>query len=206
MPTSLPYLSSNKNLPTLLQKIQSAKVPEKFNRDFLQATIGLKGSNDRAYIPFLRALGFIDQAGTPTSQYRKLKAAASAKTAIGDAMRVAYAPLFEADENANALAAEQLKALVAQVAGTDDLMTSRIVNTFSSMVKLGDFSQIAEIQKAKELEGEEEASPPDADKSMQLRGKGLRPEFHYNIQVHLPSNGTEEVYLSIFNALRKAFQ
>ena len=34
----------------------------------------------------------------------------------------------------------------------------------------------------------------------------LRPEFHYNIQIHLPSNATEEVYLSIFNALRKTFQ
>jgi hypothetical protein len=38
------------------------------------------------------------------------------------------------------------------------------------------------------------------------KGKGLRPEFHYNIQVHLPSNGTEETYMNIFNAIRKVFE
>jgi hypothetical protein len=34
----------------------------------------------------------------------------------------------------------------------------------------------------------------------------LRPDFHYNLKIHLPANGSEEVYLNIFNALRKVFQ
>ena len=49
--------------------------------------------------------------------------------------------------------------------------------------------------------------PEDSrDKKMKGQVKGLRTEFHYNIQVHLPANGTEEVYLNIFNALRRVFQ
>lgn len=204
MPVSLPYLSSNKNLPTLFQKIQSAKIPDKFNREFLQTTIGLKGSNDRPYIPFLRSLGFIDQSGTPTAQYRLLKSEESAKAAIAQAVRSAYAPLFEADEKAHALPLEKTKGLVAQVAGTDDEMTSRIVSTFNAIAKLGDFGATAPAIKEKsEAEDEEEAE----EKGMTAqRTRGLRPEFHYNIQVHLPSNATEEVYLNIFNALRKVFQ
>jgi hypothetical protein len=206
MPTSLPYLASNKNLPVLFQKIQSAKVPEKFNRDFLHTTIGLKGSNDRSYIPFLRTLGFIDQAGTPTVAYRLLKSEETARSALGDAVRKAYAPLFEADEKANALASDRLKGLVAQVAGTDDDMTARIANTFSAMVRLGEFTVTARNGKDEEEEEQEEPVREREVSSAQKGSKPLRPEFHYNIQIHLPANGSEDVYLSIFNALRKVFQ
>ena len=73
-------------------------------------------------------------------------------------------------------------------------------------MKLADFSgqgqkteQVAEDQ----TNGEEKKN---ADEDEIPLGKPLRPEFHYNIQVHLPSNATEEAYLNIFNALRKAFQ
>lgn len=206
MPTSLPYLSSNKNLPVLFQKIQSAKVPEKFNREFLQTTIGLKGSNDRSYIPFLRTLGFIDQSGTPTVAYRLLKSEDTARAAIGDAVRTAYGPLFEADEKANALSSDRLKGLVAQVAGTDDEMTSRIASTFSSIVRLGEFNGPVRAGKDQEEEQDEEPIREREVAGAQKGAKPLRPEFHYNIQIHLPANGSEDVYLSIFNALRKVFQ
>ena len=67
MAVSLPYLVTYKNLPTLFDKINAAKVPEAgFTHNFLQTTIGLKGTNDRAFIPLLRNLGFIDQSNNPT--------------------------------------------------------------------------------------------------------------------------------------------
>jgi hypothetical protein len=83
-------------------------------------------------------------------------------------------------------------------------MTARIASTFSTLVKLGDF-------KTTVVEGEKEKrkhEPPDEGNEIDTarRPKGLRTEFHYNIQVQLPSNGTEETYLNIFNALRKTFQ
>lgn len=205
MPTQLPYLPSNKNLEALFSKIQSAKVPDKFTHNFLQMTIGLKGTADRALIPLLRVLGFTDQSGTPLSSYRLLKSKETAKKAIGQAVRHAYAPLFEADENAHRHPGDKLKGLIAQVAGTDEDMTGRIASTFNALVKLADLSTSPEKAapegnhntKDEELEDEQEKNRPP---------KPLRPEFHYNIQVHLPSNAAEEIYLSIFNALRKAFQ
>lgn len=208
MPTPLPYLPSNKNLETLFSKIQSAKVPNKFTHSFLQTTIGLKGTNDRPFIPLLRTLGFIDQSGTPTPAYRLLKNKDTAKAAIAQAVRTAYGPLFEADENAHAHSGEKLKGLVAQVAGTDEDMTARIVSTFNALAKLGDFSAPGQKLEQREDQGEgEEKDRKEGEGQGEGRGgKPLRPEFHYNIQVHLPSNATEEVYLNIFNALRRAFQ
>src|SRR5438105_4840285 len=130
MPVPLPYLSSYKNLGTLFERIASAKIPPKFSHDFLQKTIGLKSTNDRAFIPLLRSLGFLDQSGTPTASYALLKGDKQGAVIAGG-IRAAYAPLFNADENAYQLSGEKLKSLVAQVAGTDDDMTGRISSTFA---------------------------------------------------------------------------
>ncbi len=216
MAVSLPYLSSNKNIEALFSSIQSAKVPDRFTHDFLSTTIGLKGSNDRAMIPLLRTLGFLDQSGAPTAAYRQLKNNETAKQAMASALRTAYGALFSANENANTLTSDKLKGLVAQVAGTDDAMTARIVGTFNALVKLSDFSGNLLGEKIDQTfdEEEEDGAPVDIEfkrpGSNSGRGReGGRPlstQFHYNIQVHLPSNATEEVYLNIFNAIRKTFQ
>lgn len=206
MPISLPYLFALKNIPSLFDKISSAKVPDKFTHQFLQTTIGLKSTSDRLLIPLLRNLGFIDQSGTPTPGYSLLKSDERRPAAIAAGIRKAYQPLFDADTKANTLSGDKLKSLVAQVAGTDADLTARIANTFQALVRLGDFESAApegsEESKAKKETKEEEESSEELPR----RPKGLRTEFHYNIQVHLPSNGTEETYLNIFNAIRKTFQ
>jgi hypothetical protein len=51
----------------------------------------------------------------------------------------------------------------------------------------------------------DEAEEESAEGAGRTRVKGLRTEFQYVIQVQLPSNGTEETYLNIFNAIRKTF-
>ena len=209
MPVSLPYLPSNKNVEKLFASIQSAKIPDKFSHDFLKTTLGLKGSNDRPLIPLLRTLGFIDQSGAPSASYRLLKNSESAKPAVATAIKSAYAPLFAADENAHGLTGDKLKGLIAQVAGTDDAMTARIASTFNALTRAADFSRPA----PDESDGDggdfadDDADDPAVEPRRDRNGrKPLQPAFHYNIQVHLPSNGTEDVYLNIFNALRKAFQ
>jgi hypothetical protein len=208
MASSLPYVVSNKNLETLFTKIGSAKVPDKFTHGFLQQTIGLKGTNDRAYIPLLRTLGFLDQSGTPTATYRQLKNQTAAKAVMAEGIRSAYSPLFESDENAHKLSADKLKGLVAQVAGTDESLTSRIVSTFNALAKLANFEgAVPEAGKEPSGADGEDSDEDSKDKEREgPRGKTLRPEFHYNLQIHLPANGTEEVYLNIFNALRRVFQ
>jgi hypothetical protein len=207
---SIPYLASNKNVEALFTTIQSAKVPDRFTQEFLATTIGLKGTNDRGMIPLLRNLGFLDQSGSPTPAYRQLKNKETAKAAIAKGIRLAYAPLFESNENANALTSDKLKGLIAQVAGTDDDMTSRIASTFNALVKQADFSTQSTDENT-EQEDDRETDSSDSDESgvqnsSRRATKGLNPQFHYNIQIHLPSNATEDVYLNIFNAIRKSFQ
>ncbi len=206
MAVSLPYLVSYRNVSTLFDKIASAKIPETFNREFLSTTIGLKGSNDRALIPLLRTMGFIDQSSAPTPQYRLLKGD-KRRAAIAEGIRKAYRPLFDAQQDAHTLTGSPLKGLVAQTAGTDDDLTGRIANTFQTLVKGGDF-EASPAEPASETPGKdaEEPETPEVPERHTPKLKSFRPEFHYDIHIHLPSNGNEETYLNIFNALRKTFQ
>jgi hypothetical protein len=207
--TSLPYLSSYKNVEKLFSGIAAAKIPESFTQAFLAQTLGLKASSDRPLIPLMRSLGFIDASGRPTPDYRLLKNPAAAKGAVALAIRRAYAPLFAANESANSLSSEQLRGLISQVAGTDEDMTKRIAYTFSALVKSADFKAAvpAEDNEVADADEDEGGNAPDVKGSSQKpHGSGLRTEFHYNLQIHLPANGSEETYLNIFNALRKIFQ
>lgn len=212
MAVSLPYLASNKNVGELFNKIGSAAVPPKFTQEFLATTIGLKGTNDRSLIPLLRNLGFLDQSNTPTSTYSLLKSKERRGGAIADGIRVAYKPLFAANEEAFELTGEKLKGLIAQVAGTDDEMTARIANTFAALVRNGDFKAQNSVvtDKKPKNEGEDDDTESEEvsgkEKNNRRGGGGLRPEFQYVFQIQLPSNGSEETYLNIFNAIRKTFQ
>lgn len=206
MPVQLPYLSSYKNVATLFEKIAGAKIPESFTHAFLQSVIGLKATGDRPLIPFLRNLGFIDGSNKPTPEYSKLKGSEKQRRIIiGNGIRKAYGPLFDADEEAYTRTGQELKGLVAQVAGTDEDMTQRIAQTFGAVVKLADFvDPVPELPKKDKESSDSESD--DHGSSVGRKIKGLRTEFHYNIQVVLPSNATEDVYLNIFNAIRKTFQ
>jgi Family of unknown function (DUF5343) len=215
MAQTIPYLSSNKNVSKLFEKILSAQKPSTFTHQYLQNIIGLKGTNDRPLIPFLRTLGFLDSANAPTSAYDLLKNQTTARKAIGAGVKKAYEGLFKANEKANELGPAELKGLLSQVSGADEKMVERSAGTFAALAKLADFSGQPDIaiQEEEETEDEEdtEESLNEVEKLKKQRGSnatysGLRPEFHYNIQIHLPGNGTEETYLNIFNALRRTFK
>ena len=209
MAKDLPYLSTNKNVATLFDKIAKAKIPDAFTTRFLAETIGLKGSNDRQLISLLKKLGFLDNAGKPSVEYSSLKNTSTAGAAIAEGIRKAYAPLFEANEAAYSLQNDQLKGLIAQVSGADEAMTKLITYTFTALVKVADFSHVGAISESLEEPPQNDEKKRDepmttARRESDIRQPGFNPDFRFNIEIHLPSNGTEETYLAIFNALRKS--
>ena len=205
MAQELPYLASYKNVATLFQKIDHAKKPETLTTRVLSSTFGLKSTSDRQLIALLKTLGFLDQSGKPTSNYDLLKNSAQAPKAIAAGIRRAYKPLFDSNENAHTLTGEPLRGLIAQVAGADKGMAGKIAGTFNSLTRLADFSGDHE-NAGEETDIEDDEGEEDANENKKTRRGGLRPEFHYNIQVHLPANGSEDTYLNIFNAIRKTLK
>lgn len=211
MAAELPYLSSYKNVSELFQRIAAAKQPDTFTTRYLAGTLGLTSTNDRQLIALLKSLGFLDGGGRPTNTYGALKNTTRAPFAIADGIRLAYEGLYAANESAHALGPSELKGLIAQVAGSDTAMTTKIAGTFSALVKLANFNESAKAAPApapapRDPDRSAEPPPPPASADKHSTFGALRPEFHYNIQVHLPANATEETYLNIFNAMRKAFK
>lgn len=206
MAVELPYLGTYKNVSALFEKIRTAKVPDPaLTTKYLYETFGFKSTTDRALITFLKTLGFLDPSGKPTKEYSLLKNDRMAAGAIAAAVRKAYAPLFAADENANDLQGDAIKGLVAQVAGTEESATQKIVYTFKAICALGDFKTVAPVGGEADDQNEDESDELATRKDKEKKGS-LRPDFHYNIQVHLPSNGTEDTYMHIFNAIRNVFK
>lgn len=213
MAQDLPYTVVYGKIPDLIKKISDAKVPEIFSHAFLKDTLGFKSSNDRNLIGIVKALGLIDSSGKPTPRYRELKNNSSRASAIAAGVREAYGALFDANENAHTLSSEDLKGLVAQVAGTDKDMTSRIFYTLNALIKEADFGSAPSKEDKGGTQDEKEdkpGAPAGAAPVGAMKRSGIAreksTEFHFNIQVHLPNNGTEETYLNIFNALREALQ
>jgi hypothetical protein len=196
------YLASYKNVDKLFEKIESAKAPEVFTNAFLTDTIGLKSTTDRPLINMLKKLGFLDGTGRPTESYGLLKNKNVKKAAIADGLRKIFAPLFEANEKANELKPEELKGLIAQVTGSEQNIVKQIAYTFNAIAKEADFTKPLTADPTKKGGDKgDETKPPIPP----IPPSGLRTDFHFNIQVHLPANGTEQTYLNIFNALRRTF-
>ena len=156
----------------------------------------------------------MDASGKPTANYSTLKNPAKAAATIAEGTKKAFAPLFAANEKAHKLPSDQLKGLIAQVAGSDEEVTRRTAGTFRTLVEvagvnafddsLADVAQ-EEREGVSSSESEAKNAVPPVREAVREGGKyGLRPEFHYNIQIHLPSNANEEKYLSIFNELRRS--
>ncbi len=207
MASNLFALPSYKNVGLLFERIASAKAPEAFTQIFLSKTLGITGSSDRPLINLLKKLGFLDSTGKPTSKYARLKNPKTAGRAIAEGIREAYAPLFAANEKANELQKEDLKGVISQVAGTDETGTKQILYTLLALIKQGDFS-VERVNGDGETVRKEEApiGPlPDPGLKEGVKIGGFRGDFNFNVQVHLPSNGSEETYINIFNAVRKAF-
>ena len=62
------YLTTAKNLGTILTAMQTAKAPERFTVRFLQ-NLEFKSPNDRLIIGVLRGLKFLTEDGKPTERY-----------------------------------------------------------------------------------------------------------------------------------------
>ncbi len=209
MAKELPYLPTYKNVGKLFEAIESAKKPDVLTTRVLGETFGIKGTGDRPLISLLKTLGFLDQSGKPTASYDLLKNSGQAPRAIAEGIRRAYQPLFEANESAHLLAGESLRGLIAQVTGADKGVTGKIAGTLNALLKLADFSDDDQRREKRTPQATDEFIEEDFEEKETHKKKkpsGLRSEFHYNIQVHLPSNGSEETYLNIFNAIRKTFE
>ena len=196
--TDYPYMISNNKIAPIIEKIQQAARPQKFTQEFLRS-LGFQSTNDRAFIPLFKKLGFLADDGTPTTLYDQLKDATSTKYILAAQIKELYSELYAINTEIHRASEADIKGAISRVTGKDADGVGRIYNTFKALCGIADFNQtVHTAPPAEEENGKDDPKPTDNAQA------ALRPsEFHYNIQIHLPATNDISVYNAIFKSLKE---
>ena len=194
--TDYPYMISNNKIEPIITKIQQAARPAKFTQEVLK-NLGFTSTNDRAFIPLFKKLGFLLEDGTPSSLYDQLKDATSTKTILGVQIKELYSELYAINTEIHKASEAEVKGAISRVTGKDAEGVVRIYNTFKALCKIASFSAERPIAAV--------ADKVEKQPTTVVEFAGTQPrlsEFHYNIQIHLPATNDISVYNAIFKSLK----
>lgn len=202
--TNLPYVVGTGSLVKALVKIQSAATPDRFTQDFLATKLGLKGGAAKAVLPFLKRAGMLASDGAPTELYRRFRNTQQRGAAAAEALRIAYQPLYEANEYAHDLEDDELRGLIVQLTGVDE--NSRVltatVASFKALREHATFdSELDDADEPEDQDFENQREEVEADRHAGEGVTGLN--IGYTINLHLPATSDIAVFNAIFKSLRE---
>lgn len=194
--TDYPYMISNNKIAPIIEKIQQAARPVKFTQEVLK-NLGFTSTNDRAFIPLAKKLGFLSDDGTPTALYDQLKDRTTTKAILALQIKILYSELYAINMEIHKAPEADIKGAIGRVTGKDEEGVSRIYNTFKTLCNNADFENEVIKEKTEYFEESDEISP-----NVGAAMPNTTPQFHYNIQIHLPATTDISVYNAIFKSLK----
>lgn len=205
---NLPYAQRTATLITMLDKIKTASVPEKFSQDFVAEKLLMKGGTPRSIIPFIKKMGLVAIDGTPTERYKEFRNPAKSGTAIASAMRELYQQLFEMNEYVHDTNPATLKGLIVEATGSEQNsnVVSKTHSTFQALRKIADFDSVSEEEIEVSPEAAASASTyamPQVHRQQSSSNGGEGINLSYTINLNLPATTDIEVFNAIFKSLKQ---
>lgn len=197
MALSNAYTEAYGKLGEFFAALRDGQAPPLFTHQVLQ-DLGFKSTKHRAYIPILKALGFLTPDGKPTQRYSDYRDHSQSKRVMGEALREAYADIFLIKEKPNSADSAAVEGKFKSYHNASDNVAVNMRRTFFSLLELADLN--AKAQKSEKTTPTPEVEAPH---QMPMASPGSHPGLHYNIQVHLPATKDVEVYNAIFKALKE---
>ena len=200
------YLTSIKNLDSIINSVINAKAPDKFTTRFLE-DLGFKSSNDRLIIGIFKALGLIDDNGQPLQRYYEFLDHTQTKKILAIGIQEAYEDLFNLRKDAQTLSNDEIKNKLKTLTQgqKSEKVISLMATTFRALCDLADWTDIP-IEKRDSTVRDTSAMIPtqqEADQTAVMSGRSTKMNLHYNIQIHLPETTNAAVYDVIFQSLKK---
>ncbi len=197
------YLTSVKNLASILSAIQGAQAPDKFTIKFLES-LDFKSTSDRLIIGVLKSVGFLGPEGQPTDRYFRFLDQTQSPAVLAEGIREAYAELFQVNKNAQNLSqTEVINKLKTLGQGQfSESVLDKMALTYSSLVKQADFRAPNQTT----LEAPVDSATPTLEQEDRGRGSNVVHRnaslggLHYNIQIILPETRDTVVYDAIFRS------
>ena len=204
--SALPYISSPGNIDKALNGIRQAAVPETVSQDFVKTILKIPGGSGAEMTSFLKKLGLAKQDGSPNDRYRKFRNPSSSGTAIADALRQAYKPLYVRNEYAHELSDNELTGLVVEETGlAHDARAARmIVSCFKHLKNFADFSKTTEPASI-DYKATAKDNDYDAGKNASATPthSGIGLNLGYTINLNLPATTDVAVFDAIFRSIKK---
>jgi hypothetical protein len=203
MPLTNAYVLPINRISDLFRKIQDGQAPDRFTNQLLKDW-GFNSTNDRAFIPLLKALGFLTADGNPTPRYLEYRDHSRSKHVLGQAIREAYADIFLIKEHPTTSDKAAVEGKFKSFHNASDNVAGLMTKTFYGLLPLADLSATSH-SKAKSDHSPQAREPEDVKENAPFKAVNgaLEPTFHYNIQIHLPATKDAEVYNAIFKSLKE---
>lgn len=195
-----PYSLVQGSMKKFFAHIQDAGVPTKVTISYL-GQVGFKSKNDRAIIPVLRQIGFVDSSNTPTKLWRDYRNRSGAPATLASAIRRGYSDLFATYPDAHRKDNEALRDYFAAHTNVGDRALGAIVQTFKTLCELADFeAERGEPEPIDSSEGRQlSVIPRQSTKAV----TSASPAININVQLQLPATEDPAVYEHLFAALKK---
>jgi hypothetical protein len=207
MPLTDVYVQTPSAFGEFFRQIRQGQAPRQFSQQHLK-DLGFNSTNHRAFIPLLKALGFLTADGQPTQRYHDYRNEAQSRQVMADALRDAYAELFVLRSHPKDADRPLLEGKFKSTHNVSERVAKLMAGTFYALLPLADLAASEPAKAAPEGDPkepgkkEEPRSPEDEDRPPKGRGRPAT-SLHYNIQIHLPATKDIEVYNAIFKSLKE---
>lgn len=201
------YVLPHKRIKDVFEKVRDGQAPERVSNQLLKDW-GFTSTNDRAFIPLLKALGFLTADGVPTQRYHNYRDHSQSKLVLGEAMKEAYGDIFLIKEHPTQSDKAAILGKFKSFHNVSDNVAGMMAKTFFEVLELSDLKG-AKKQSSQEKKPVEVSPPAQSDqKPINPPTAPIFPDsklagLHYNIQIHLPATKDIEVYNAIFKSLRE---
>lgn len=196
------YLMTTKNLAAVINSVVSAKAPEHFTNKFLE-NLNFKSSNDRLYVGLFKALGLLDEGGTPTPRYYEFIDQTQTAKILAISIEEAYEDLFNLRKDAQNMTIEEVKNKFKTLTQgqKSEKVLGLMANTFKCLCDIADWSDQGAAVVYEETEAAEQTQTPS--NNVTPNPAPSKMSLNYNIQIHLPETTNMAVYDAIFQSLKK---
>jgi hypothetical protein len=195
------YTEAYGKLGDFFSALRDGQAPPLFTHQVLQ-DLGFKSTKQRAFIPLLKALGFLSPDGKPTERYKEYRAHAQSKKVMADALREAYSDIFLIKEHPTAGDQAAIEGKFKSYHNCSDNVAVNMRRTFFALLELADLSAKA-TTKPEQQHAEVHVDTTRSEPGNPPPRSAASPTLHYNIQVHLPATKDIEVYNAILKSLKE---
>jgi hypothetical protein len=194
------YVLATNRIPDIFNRIRDGQAPERFSNQLLKDW-GFTSTNDRAFIPLLKGLGFLSSDGIPTPRYNEYRDHSRSQQVLAEALRESYGDIFLIKEHPTAADKKAIEGKFKSFHNTSDRGAGLMTKTFLGLLNLADLTKkTISSSTSKQIDKKTEVKEPVPHSvPVQHEISGL----HYNIQIHLPASKDIEVYNSIFKSLKE---